>query len=128
MLAGGRVSKGQALVRLRSEEEQSLVNLYRAEVAFANQTIKRNDELFRQNLISAQERDELVLKRDLARLQLNTARVKLGLKRIDSPISVVVEKMIDIGEYVHGLPILPVWILYSWKRYYPQRCLALCRV
>ncbi len=106
---GEAVKKGDTLVTLRSEEEQALVNLYRAEVAFSKQTIKRNDELYQQDLISAQERDELALKRDLAKLQLNTARVKLRLKRIDSPIDgVVLEKMMDPGEYVHELPVLKI--------------------
>lgn len=106
---GHRVKKGNTVVYLRSEVEQALVNLNKAEVEFSKITITRNDELYQQNLISPQERDEIALKSDLARLELATAEARLQQKRINSPISgVVLERLMDPGEYVNDLPILKI--------------------
>jgi len=106
---GDRVKKGSTLVYLYSEVEQALVELNKAEVEFSKQTIARNNELFEQNLISPQERDEIAHKSELARLQLAAAQARLQQKRITSPINgVILERMMDPGEYVNELPILKI--------------------
>lgn len=106
---GDKIRKGGAVVYLRSGVEQAMVNLNRAEVEFSKITITRNDELFEQNLISPQERDEIALKSELARLELATSQARLRQKRITSPISgVVLERLMDPGEYVNELPILKI--------------------
>ncbi|MES9877440.1 MAG: efflux RND transporter periplasmic adaptor subunit [Candidatus Sedimenticola sp. PURPLELP] len=106
---GDRVRKGSLVVQLRSDEERAIINLNKAEVEFGEQTVTRNHELYRQNLISAQELDELKLKSELARLQLAVARTRLSQKRITSPVSgVVIDRMMDPGEYVNELPFLKI--------------------
>lgn len=106
---GDRVKKGNTVVYLRSEVEKALVNLKMAELEFSKITITRNDELYRQNLISPQERDEIALKSELAGLQLATTKARLQQKRINSPISgVVLERLMDPGEYVSDHPILKI--------------------
>lgn len=106
---GDRIKKGDTVVYLRSEVEQALVNLNIAEVEFSKITITRNDELFQQKLISPQERDEIALKSELDRLKLAAAQARLRQKRINSPISgVVLERLMDPGEYVNDLPILKI--------------------
>ncbi|OQX30420.1 MAG: hypothetical protein B0D96_00820 [Candidatus Sedimenticola endophacoides] len=106
---GDHVKKGAAVVQLESSEERAIVNLNQAELAFGEKTVSRNHELYRQNLISAQELDELKLKSELSRLELAVARTRLARKRITSPVSgVVVERLMDPGEYVGELPMLKI--------------------
>lgn len=106
---GDKVKQGSTLVLLRSEVERALVNLKRAEVRFGRKTIARNNELYEQNLISPQERDEIALQSDLARLELVVAQSRLQQKQIVSPIDgVVLEKLMDPGEYVNEFPMLRI--------------------
>jgi len=106
---GDRVTAGATVVKLRSEVEHAEVNLKRAQVEFGKTTVKRNQELFDQKLISAQERDEIVLDSEISRLELATAQARLRQKSIVSPITgLVLERLMDPGEYVGEEPILRI--------------------
>ncbi len=106
---GDKVRKGEVVVRLRSEVEQAMVNLGRAQVEFGKTTALRNNELFEQELISEQEKDEVERDSEVSRLQLVTAQKQLQQKVITSPINgIVLERMMDPGEYVGEYPILKI--------------------
>ncbi|MGR8918523.1 MAG: efflux RND transporter periplasmic adaptor subunit [Gammaproteobacteria bacterium] len=106
---GAVVRRGQVVVELMREVEQAAVALNRAELEFGEVTSTRNRELFEQKLISAQEKDEVELKRELARLKLAAAEARLRQRSIASPIDgVVLARMMDPGEYVGEEPILEI--------------------
>ena len=106
---GDKVAKGKVVVELRSEVEQAMVELNQAQVAFGKNTALRNKELFEQELISEQEKDEVELDSELSSLELAAAQSRLQQKIITSPISgVVLERMMDPGEYVGEYPILKI--------------------
>jgi RND family efflux transporter MFP subunit len=106
---GDKVRKGEVVVQLRSEVEQAMVNLSRAQVKFGEITALRNKELFEQELISEQEKDEVELKSELSRLELVAAQKRLQQKIITSPISgIILERLMDPGEYVGEYPILKI--------------------
>ena len=86
-----------------------MVNLSRAQVEFGKTTALRNNELFEQELISEQEKDEVERDSEVSRLQLVTAQKQLQQKVITSPINgIVLERMMDPGEYVGEYPILKI--------------------
>ena len=106
---GDRVRKGQVVVQLRSEVERAMINLNQARVEFGKITVARNQELFAQRLISAQEKDEIELNRKVSALELAAAQARLEQKTIVSPISgIVLERMMDPGEYVGETPMLKI--------------------
>ena len=57
---GDRVRKGQVVARLQSGVEAAAVKLSEARVEFGRRKAERNESLYEKQLISAQERDELV--------------------------------------------------------------------
>lgn len=100
---GDRVRKGQVVAKLRSDVQQALVDLSKAHVEFGRRRAKRNDELFVQELISAQERDELVTEVRLRELELKKDKELLRLRTITSPINgVVVERHLQPGEFIRA--------------------------
>ncbi len=106
---GDKVRKGEVVVQLRSEVEQAMVDLGRAQGKFGEITALRNKELYDQELISEQEKDEFELNSEVSRLELAAAQMRLQQKTITSPISgVILERLMDPGEYVGEDPILKI--------------------
>ncbi|WP_372742246.1 efflux RND transporter periplasmic adaptor subunit [Neptunomonas sp.] len=106
---GGLVKEGEVLVKLRSEVEQATLKLNRAQAAYGQRTIKRNTELYQKNLISEQEKDEIIINNRLFGYEAEQTRALLKQKTIRSPLAgVVVETFLDPGEYVGEDPILNV--------------------
>lgn len=106
---GDLIKKGQVLVRLRSEVERATLKLNQAQTEYGQRTIERNINLYERNLISEQERDEIIMNNRLYSYELAQTRALLDQKTIRSPISgVVVETLLDPGEYVGEEPILNI--------------------
>lgn len=100
---GDRVSKGQVVARLRSGVELAAVKLSQAQLEYAQRRADRNEELFRKQLISAQERDELVTEVRLREEELKRNQELLALRTIVSPLDgVVVERKLAPGEFVRA--------------------------
>jgi len=98
---GDRVSKGQVVARLRSGVEAAAVKLSQAQVEFAQRRAERNEMLFRRQLISAQERDEMVTEVNLREEELRRNQEILSLRTIVSPLDgVVVDRKLTPGEFV----------------------------
>ena len=57
---GDHVRKGQVVARLQSGVEAASVKVSEARVEYSRRKVERNEALFAQQLISAQERDEMV--------------------------------------------------------------------
>jgi membrane fusion protein (multidrug efflux system) len=98
---GDRVRKGQVVATLRSGVEAASVKLSEARVEFGRRRVERNEALFQKQLISAQERDELVTEVHLREEELKKERENLKLRTIVSPLDgVVIERRLSPGETI----------------------------
>lgn len=106
---GGLVAKGDVLARLNSSVEAAIVELRTAQEEFGKRKVLRNEELFRKQLISANEKDELETQTLIAGLELKQQQQVLNLRTIRSPFSgVVVERFLGPGERVANEKILRI--------------------
>ena len=100
---GDVVRKGQLVARLQSGVEAAAVELSKARVDFGKRKVERNETLFDKQLISAQERDEMVTETRLREQELLRDAEVLKLRSIVSPIDgVVVERRLAPGELVRA--------------------------
>ena len=98
---GDRVVKGQVIARLHSKIEKAAVDLALARMEFAQRKVLRNEDLYRKQLISIHDKDEMETELKIAELQLREAREKLDIRTIRSPIDgVIVERFLSPGEYI----------------------------
>ena len=98
---GASVKRGQPLVLLNSQLESAAVDSARGKAEFAKRKAERNDELYKQQLISVQERDQLETEAKLAQLELREREAALRLKTISSPIDgIVVDRLMAPGDQV----------------------------
>lgn len=106
---GDRVKKGQIVARLNTSIEKAAVDLAQARVEFAKRKVLRNEDLYRKELISIHEKDEMETELRISELQLQEAKEKLGQRTIRSTVDgVVVERRLSPGEYVGEEPILKI--------------------
>ncbi|MCK4691101.1 MAG: biotin/lipoyl-binding protein, partial [Desulfuromonadales bacterium] len=87
---GDRVQRGQVLTQLKSGVEEAAVNLAKARVEFGLRKAERNEELYKKQLISSHEKDEIETEIQLAQLQLLETEERLKLRTIRSTIDGVV--------------------------------------
>ena len=106
---GDRVKKGDVLVQLRSEVEQATLRLNQAQTEYGKRTIERNRDLYQRNLISEQEKDEIIINNQIYGYEMEQTQAQLTQKTIRSPVTgIVVETFLDQGEYVGEEPIMQV--------------------
>jgi membrane fusion protein (multidrug efflux system) len=106
---GSSVTKGQVVARLNSMVESASVNLKSAQEAFGKRKVERNEELYRKQLISANEKDELETQTRIAGLELKQQQEVLALRTIVSPLNgVVVERFLGPGERVGNEKIVKI--------------------
>lgn len=104
---GDSVEKGQALASLKSDAERANLALVKARAEFAARKAGRNTELYRKQMISPQEKDELETEAAILDLELREAEEKLAMRTIRSPIrGVVMQRHFTSGEYVSDEPVL----------------------
>jgi len=104
---GDFVKKGQVLFTLQSGVERAAYELAKSRAEFAARKMERNKELYRKQMISIHERDELSTEAQLLRLEEREAEERLKLRIITSPIDgVVVKRMFHPGERVEEQPVL----------------------
>jgi len=98
---GDQVRKGQVVAKLQSGVEAAQVKVSEARVEFARRKVERNEALFAKQLISAQERDEMVTEAQLNEEELRRNQETLRLRTIVSPLNgVVVERRMAPGESI----------------------------
>lgn len=106
---GADVSRGQVVARLNSAVEAATVNLKAAQEAFGERKVERNEELYKKQLISANEKDELETQTRIAGLELKQQQEVLAQRTIRSPINgVVVERFLSPGERVGNEKIVKI--------------------
>ncbi len=104
---GDSVKKGQVLASLVSGVERAQFDLAKSKVAFAERKVERNREMYRKQLISIGEKDELETELEILKLQLREAQERLEQRTILSPCDgVVARRMSSAGEFVEEKPIL----------------------
>lgn len=100
---GDRVRKGQVVARLQAGVETAAVELSKARVEFGRRRVERNEALYAKELISTQERDELVTEVALREEELKKDQELLRLRTIVSPLEgVVVERRLQPGEFIRA--------------------------
>jgi len=100
---GDQVTKGQVVARLRSGVEAASLSLSKAQVEFAQRRAERNEELFKKQFISEQERDELITEVKLRTEEVRRNEELLALRSIVSPLDgVVVDRKLMAGEFVRA--------------------------
>ena len=98
---GDHVRKGQVVARLQSGVEAAAVKVSAARVEYSRRKVERNEALFAQQLISEQERDEMVTEALLNQEELRRNEESLKLRTIISPLDgVVVERRLAPGESI----------------------------
>jgi membrane fusion protein, multidrug efflux system len=104
---GQVVRKGQVVALLDSRAQVAAAELSRARVDYTVRRMARNEELYRDELLSLQQKDEMETDAALARLELLERETQVEIRRITSPINgVVVERLKGAGEYVQETEIL----------------------
>ncbi len=104
---GDFVKGDQVLARLRSDAAQANLDLVRARAAFAVRRVERNEELYRKQMISIHEKDEIETESELLKLEVREVEERLKLRTIRSPINgVVVKRFYSPGEFVQDEAIL----------------------
>ncbi|MRR50344.1 MAG: efflux RND transporter periplasmic adaptor subunit [Rhodocyclaceae bacterium] len=106
---GTQVVKGQVVARLNSAVEAANLNLRKAQEEYGKRKVERNAELFRKELISASEKDEIETQTRIAELEVKQQQQVLDQRVIRSPLDgVVVERYLAPGERVANEKILRI--------------------
>lgn len=106
---GDRVKKGEVIARLNSKIERAAVDLAIARKEFGERKVLRNEELYKKELISIHDKDEMETELKISELQLREAQEKLSIRIIRSPIDgIVAERFLSPGEYVGEEPIMEI--------------------
>jgi RND family efflux transporter MFP subunit len=106
---GDPVSKGAVVAMLNSEIEKAAVDLALARKAFGHRKVQRNEELYKKNLISIHDKDEMETELKISELHHRDAQEKLAIRSIHSPINgIVAERFLSPGEYVGEEAIMEI--------------------
>lgn len=98
---GDTVHIGQTVALLKAGVEKAAVDLSRARAEFGKRKLERSKELYRKQMLSVHEKDEMETEVRLAELELWEAEERLAMRTIVSPINgVVVERTSAPGEYI----------------------------
>lgn len=104
---GDSVKKGQVVASLVSGVERAQYDLAKAKAEFAARKVERNREMYRKQLISIGEKDELETEWEILKLALREAEERLKQRTIASPYDgVVARRMSSPGEFVSDKPIV----------------------
>ena len=104
---GDMVARGQVIARLESAAEEASVRLAEARAEFDKRRAARNEDLYRDELISIHEKDEIETQSIISELELVEAREQLNMRTVRSPLDgVVVERHLSRGEFVRETPIM----------------------
>lgn len=104
---GDKVKAGTTLFSLESGVEAAAVKLAKVRKEYAERQAGRNDELYHDELISMNERDEIVTGLNVAATELEHAEQVLALRSVKSPIDgIVVDRFNNPGEFVSTEPLL----------------------
>lgn len=100
---GDPVKAGQVVAKLKSGVEEAEMEVKRAKVEYGRRKNERNEELFRKQLISAQEKDEMETEFRVSQAELNKEVENLKLRTILSPVNgIVLDRYLWAGELIRA--------------------------
>ncbi len=109
---GETVKKGELLFQLRAGVQAATVELAKAKAEFARRNLKRNTNLYTEEMLSEHERDEIETESLIAQKELQVAREELALRRVKSPAAaIVVDRHNEAGEFISNEPVLNLAVL-----------------
>ncbi|MEM8962467.1 MAG: efflux RND transporter periplasmic adaptor subunit [Acidobacteriota bacterium] len=98
---GDRVRKGQVLIRLQDEEQQSTLERVTIELDKANREYDRQQNLYNKDLISEQAYNDATYEVERLTLELGDAKRQLSYTNVTAPIAgTITERMVNLGDYV----------------------------
>ncbi len=104
---GDTVKAGERLFQLKAGVEKEQVALAKAKADFAERKAERNKALYKDDILTMHERDEIETELLLAKSELRLRQEDADLRTVKSPISgVVVNRAYTKGEYVNVDPII----------------------
>ncbi|MGY8814133.1 MAG: efflux RND transporter periplasmic adaptor subunit [Gammaproteobacteria bacterium] len=91
------------------EKVISILIVKDAKTEHGQKTIERNTDLYERNLISEQEKDEIIINNRIYEYEMAQTEAMLEQKIIRSPLTgIIVDSFLEPGEYVGESPILEV--------------------
>ncbi len=104
---GDTVRQGDLLFQLKAGVEHEQVALAKAKADFAQRKAERNQALYKDDILTMHERDEIETELLLAKTELRLREEEAALRTVKSPISgVVVNRLNTKGEYVNVEPVI----------------------
>jgi membrane fusion protein (multidrug efflux system) len=98
---GDSVDRGQLLVRLQNDEQQSMLAKVESQLEKARREYKRQESLFAQNLISEQLYNDASHQVEQLEISLEDARRELAYTEVRAPIGgIVTERRVNLGDFV----------------------------
>jgi RND family efflux transporter MFP subunit len=99
---GQRVTAGQLLVNISTEEMTVRRDQAKADLALAQSTYLRDRSLHAKQLVTDAQLDQSRTRRDLADFALHLAQIQLGKSRVASPLAGTVKtRGVDPGEFLN---------------------------
>ncbi len=98
---GDIVSRGQVLIRLQSEAQETELARVRSQLANARLEFDRQTNLFNQQLISVEEFNEATYQLEQLELALKDAERELSYTQVRAPIGgTITQRLVNVGDYV----------------------------
>lgn len=107
---GGKVTKGQVLVRLDDSVVKAQLQQAQANLSLANSQYRRADQLSKQGFISKQARDEAASQLKVQQAAVALAKAQLDKTAILAPFDGLVGlRNVSVGDYVSpGIDLVPI--------------------
>jgi len=106
---GDIVKKDQVMARLDSRMENAALELAKARVEFSRRKVQRNEDLYKKELLSIHDKDEMETELKVLELQQHQSEEDVEIRTIRSSIDgVVVEGYLAPGERVGDDPIVEI--------------------
>lgn len=98
---GHRVRQGQVLAEIDARELEAQARSAEAALRFAQSTVERSEQLFKQQIITLAEVERDRAAFEAAKATSDQLKTRLGYARVTAPISgVITEKLIEAGDIV----------------------------
>lgn len=98
---GDKIRKGQVLIRLQNEAQQTELARVKSQLAKAKVEFERQTRLYEQELISIDEYNEATYALEQLELALSDAQRELGYTEVRAPITgTLTERFISVGDHI----------------------------
>jgi membrane fusion protein, multidrug efflux system len=101
VVEGNRVGQGQVLAEIDARELEAQARSAEAALRFAQSTVERSEQLFKQQIITVAEVERDRAAFEAAKATSDQLKTRLGYARVTAPISgMITEKLIEAGDIV----------------------------